>query len=92
MPELPDITIYLEALEQRILGQELAGVRIGSPFILRTFDPPLEAVGGKTVRELRRIGKRIAIGLEGDTLARAALDDRGAPALEAARRPTGRQK
>jgi formamidopyrimidine-DNA glycosylase len=66
MPELPDITIYLEALEQRILGQELEGVRVGSPFILRTFDPPLEAVNGKTVRELRRIGKRIAIRLEGD--------------------------
>ncbi len=66
MPELPDITIYLEALEQRMLGQELEGVRIGSPFILRTFDPPLEAVNGKTVRELRRLGKRIAIGLEGD--------------------------
>jgi formamidopyrimidine-DNA glycosylase len=66
MPELPDITIYLEALEQRILGQELAGVRIGSPFILRTFDPPLEAVSGKTVRELRRVGKRIAIGLDSD--------------------------
>ncbi len=66
MPELPDITVYLEALERRILGQELEGVRIGSPFLLRTFDPPLEAVRGKTVRELRRIGKRIAIGLEGD--------------------------
>jgi formamidopyrimidine-DNA glycosylase len=66
MPELPDITIYLEALEQRILGQELAGVRIGSPFILRTFDPPLEAVNGKSVSALRRIGKRIAIGLDGD--------------------------
>jgi formamidopyrimidine-DNA glycosylase len=66
MPELPDITIYLEALEQRILGQQLAGVRIGSPFVLRTFDPPLEAAHGKTVRELKRVGKRIAIGLEGD--------------------------
>ncbi len=66
MPELPDITVYLEALEQRIVGQELEGVRIGSPFILRTFDPPLEAVHRKTVRELRRLGKRIAIGLEGD--------------------------
>ncbi len=66
MPELPDITVYLEALEQRILGQELEGVRIGSPFVLRTFDPPLESVRGKTVRELRRVGKRIAIGLEGD--------------------------
>jgi formamidopyrimidine-DNA glycosylase len=66
MPELPDITIYLEALEQRILRQELEGVRIGSPFILRTFDPPLEGVSGKTVRELRRVGKRIAIGLDSD--------------------------
>ena len=66
MPELPDITIYLEALEQRIVEQELEGVRIGSPFILRTFDPPLEAAHRKTVRELRRLGKRIAIGLEGD--------------------------
>jgi formamidopyrimidine-DNA glycosylase len=66
MPELPDITIYLEALQRRILGQKLDGVRIGSPFVLRTFEPPLESVAGKTVRELRRLGKRIALGLEGD--------------------------
>ncbi len=64
MPELPDITVYLEALQQRIVGQRLLSVRIGSPFVLRTFDPPLEAVAGKYVRELRRLGKRIAIGLE----------------------------
>jgi len=64
MPELPDITVYLEALERRIIGQQLAGVRINSPFVLRTFEPPLEAVTGKKVRELRRLGKRIAIGLE----------------------------
>jgi formamidopyrimidine-DNA glycosylase len=66
MPELPDITVYLEALEQRILGQQLESVRVGSPFVLRTFDPPLDSVNGKTVRELRRLGKRIAIGLDDD--------------------------
>jgi formamidopyrimidine-DNA glycosylase len=66
MPELPDITIYLEALQRRILGQKLDGVRIGSPFVLRTFEPPLQSAAGKTVRELRRLGKRIALGLEDD--------------------------
>jgi formamidopyrimidine-DNA glycosylase len=64
MPELPDITVYLEALERRILGQQLLRVRINSPFLLRTFDPPLEAVDGKTVRSFRRLGKRIAIELD----------------------------
>ena len=64
MPELPDITVYLEALERRIIGQQLEKVRINSPFVLRTFEPPLEAVAGKKVRELGRLGKRIAIGLE----------------------------
>ncbi|MFO0896470.1 MAG: DNA-formamidopyrimidine glycosylase family protein [Pirellulales bacterium] len=66
MPELPDITVYLEALERRILGHRLLGVRVQSPFVLRTFEPPLEAAAGRAVRELRRLGKRIAIGLEGD--------------------------
>ncbi|HTS47587.1 MAG TPA: DNA-formamidopyrimidine glycosylase family protein [Bryobacteraceae bacterium] len=66
MPELPDIVVYIEALEKRILGQPLERVRLGSPFLLRTVDPPLRAVEGKTVRELRRIGKRIAIGVEDD--------------------------
>ncbi len=64
MPELPDITIYVEALERRIIGERLDAVRIQAPFLLRTFDPALESVIGKTVRELRRIGKRIAIGLD----------------------------
>jgi formamidopyrimidine-DNA glycosylase len=64
MPELPDITIYIEALQRRILGQQLLGVRINSPFLLRTFEPPLSAVDGKRATELRRLGKRIAIGLE----------------------------
>lgn len=66
MPELPDITIYVEALEQRIVGQVLDGVRIRSPFLLRTFDPPIESVHGKTVRAIRRLGKRIAIGFDED--------------------------
>jgi formamidopyrimidine-DNA glycosylase len=64
MPELPDISAYIAALEPRILGQPLQCVRISSPFLIRTFDPPLASVEGRTVRELRRIGKRIAIGLE----------------------------
>jgi formamidopyrimidine-DNA glycosylase len=66
MPELPDITVYIEALETRIAGQTLERVRLASPFLLRTIDPPLSAVQGKKVRALRRVGKRIAIGLEGD--------------------------
>src|SRR5215467_15620135 len=64
MPELPDITIYLEALEKRILGQRLDRVRSVSPFLLRTAKPPLESVFGLNVVELRRLGKRICIGLE----------------------------
>ena len=66
MPELPDITAYLTALERRIVGQPLEKVRLGSPFLLRTADPPLADTYGKIVRELRRVGKRILIGVEGD--------------------------
>ncbi len=66
MPELPDITAYIAALEPRIIGQQLQRVRIGSPFLLRTADPPISALEGHTVRTLRRIGKRIAIGLDDD--------------------------
>ena len=66
MPELPDIVVYIEALDKRILGQTLDRVRIASPFLLRTADPPLRLAEGKTVRELRRVGKRIAIALDGD--------------------------
>jgi formamidopyrimidine-DNA glycosylase len=64
MPELPDITVYLEALESRILHQPLERVRTNTPFLLRTIDPPLSAADGATVCELRRVGKRIAIGLD----------------------------
>ncbi len=64
MPELPDITIYLDALARRVLGHTMWRVQLVSPFVLRTVDPPLSAVGGKTVRELRRIGKRIVFALD----------------------------
>jgi formamidopyrimidine-DNA glycosylase len=66
VPELPDISAYLTALEPRILGQKLEHVRLGSAFILRTVDPPVSAAEGRIVTALRRIGKRIAIGVEGD--------------------------
>jgi formamidopyrimidine-DNA glycosylase len=66
VPELPDITAYLTALEPRIVGKTLERARLKSVFVLRTADPPITAVEGRTVRELRRIGKRIAIGVEGD--------------------------
>ena len=66
MPELPDITVYIEALEERIVGQPLEQVRLATPFLLRTVEPPLEAVNGRSVVEIRRLGKRIAIGLEAD--------------------------
>ena len=66
MPELPDIAAYISALEPRIIGQRLERVRLASVFLVRTADPPIASVDGRVVRELRRIGKRIAIGVEGD--------------------------
>jgi formamidopyrimidine-DNA glycosylase len=64
MPELPDISAYITALESRIVGEPIEHIRLASPFLLRTVDPPLASVEHKKVRELRRIGKRIAIGVE----------------------------
>jgi len=66
MPELPDISAYIVALESRIVGQKLERVRLGSPFLLRTVEPPLASAEGRIVEKLRRVGKRIAIGVEGD--------------------------
>jgi formamidopyrimidine-DNA glycosylase len=66
MPELPDIAAYIGALESRIVGQSLQGIRLNSPFLLRTTQPPIEDACGRTVRELRRIGKRIVFGLDND--------------------------
>jgi formamidopyrimidine-DNA glycosylase len=66
MPELPDITAYIRALEKRIVGQSLERVRLGSPFLLRTVEPSISSAEGRVVKRLRRIAKRIAIGLDGD--------------------------
>jgi formamidopyrimidine-DNA glycosylase len=66
MPELPDIAAYIKALEVRILGERLSRVRVASTFLLRTADPPIREVEGRAVRDLKRIGKRIAIGVESD--------------------------
>ena len=65
MPELPDVAAYVSALEPRIVGKRLERVRVASVSLLRTAEPPLASVEGRVVRELRRVGKRIAIGLDG---------------------------
>jgi formamidopyrimidine-DNA glycosylase len=69
MPELPEIELYLHALEPRVVGKTLERVRVRTPSLLRTFDPPLSAVHGRTVRGLRRIGKRIVFELDDDLFA-----------------------
>src|SRR6185312_7209387 len=66
MPELPDVCVYREALEQRIVGRRLERVLLQSPFLLRTVDPPIESAQGQRVTEDRRIGKRLGLGLEGE--------------------------
>ena len=66
MPELPDVSVYIESLAPRIVGQRLERVRLASPFLLRTVDPPLAELFGKHVRALRRLGKRIVIAFDGD--------------------------
>ncbi|HEY6911519.1 MAG TPA: DNA-formamidopyrimidine glycosylase family protein [Myxococcales bacterium] len=65
MPELPDVTAYVEAISARVAGQPLSGVRVASPFVVRTFDPPLSAAAGKRVVTVKRLGKRIVFALEG---------------------------
>jgi len=66
MPEFPDVTVYIEALTERVLNQPIQKIRIGSPFVLRSFEPPLSAAEGKKVLALRRVGKRIVFELEDD--------------------------
>jgi len=66
MPELPDVVVYIEALERRILGQPLQRIRLASPFVLRSVDPPIGEAEGKKVLGLRRLGKRIVFELDGD--------------------------
>ena len=64
MPEYPDVTVYIEALSERVLNQPIQKIRIGSPFVLRSFDPPIGSAEGKKVVGLRRMGKRIVFVLE----------------------------
>ncbi len=64
MPELPDLTLYLKALEARVLGRELKAVRLASPFVLRSVDPPLTSLAGKKLLSLERLGKRLVLGFE----------------------------
>jgi len=66
VPELPDIVVYIEALERRIVGRVLERVLVAGPFLLRTAVPPVDSVQGHTVKEIRRVGKRIAIGFDND--------------------------
>ena len=66
MPELPDVVLYIEALERRILGRRLTGIRLLSPFVLRSVEPPIGVLHGRRVLHLRRMGKRIVLGFEGD--------------------------
>ena len=66
MPELPDIVVYLESLESRVLGETLRKVRVASPSVLRTFDPPYDATAGSRVESLQRVGKRIVFGFPED--------------------------
>src|SRR3954463_11454514 len=66
MPELPDVTVYVEAIAKRIVDQPLLKLRLGNPFVLRTVDPPPSELAGKRVVSIRRLGKRIVIGLESD--------------------------
>ena len=66
MPELPDVTVYVEHIAARTVGQELRGVRLKTPFLVRTFAPPLSSTFGKKVVSVRRLAKRIVIGIEGD--------------------------
>ncbi len=66
MPELPDVTIYLEALERRLLGRRLERIRIVDVFVLRTARPPIDSLETRRIVALRRLGKRIAFGFEGD--------------------------
>ncbi|HEX3745322.1 MAG TPA: DNA-formamidopyrimidine glycosylase family protein [Bryobacteraceae bacterium] len=66
MPELPDVTVYVEAIAERVIGHKLLRTLIRGPFLLRSIAPPVNALEGRTVREVRRLGKRIALGFEGD--------------------------
>ncbi len=75
MPELPDIVIYIEQLQTRVLHEPIQGIRLLNPFVLRSVTPPLEEAVGRKVVALRRLGKRIVLGLEGRFVSGASPDD-----------------
>jgi formamidopyrimidine-DNA glycosylase len=87
VPELPDIVVYLEALERRVLGEVVRGVRIASPAVLRTYDPPYDAPVGQKVESLQRVGKRIVFGFEDDLYLVIHLMIAGRLRWEPARKP-----
>ena len=87
MPELPDIVVYIEALERRVVGQDVTGVRVASPSVLRTFDPPYDAPVGKKVESLRRVGKRIVFCFPDDLFLVIHLMIAGRLRWESARKP-----
>ena len=66
MPELPDIQVYIEALERTVLGQRIEGIRVASPFLVRSIEPPVARFKGRRVTGFKRLGKRIVIGFDGD--------------------------
>src|SRR5690348_3853600 len=66
MPELPDVMVYVEAVEKRVAGTRLERVRVRSPFLVRTFEPPVESAEGRRVVGVERLGKRVVLGLEGE--------------------------
>lgn len=92
MPELPDVTIYIEALKPRILGRTLERVRLASPFFLRSTDPPLAEAEGKRVAELARLGKRIVFGLEAELFLVLHLMIAGRLHWKAPRAPLSRRR
>ena len=70
MPELPDVVVYLEALERFVVGQRLERLNLLSPFVLRSVDPPIESINGHTVAGVRRVGKRIVLAFDPDLFLR----------------------
>jgi formamidopyrimidine-DNA glycosylase len=87
VPELPDIVVYLEALERRVLGEVVRGVRIASPAVLRTYDPPYDAPVGRKIETLQRVGKRIVFGFEDDLYLVIHLMIAGRLRWEASKKP-----
>ena len=88
MPELPDIVVYLEALERRLVGESMTGVRVQSPSVMRTYDPPYDAPVGETVRSLHRVGKRIVLGFGSHS--EGGLPPSNPPPAQTVGRQTGR--